>query len=391
MSFIRFTLARLLLGSLLAGLILLGQGCAGSSGKTSFMESQENVSYGANELRVRLYDFAAIFSGSVEQTADDIVRATDDPVIRRRAIQWKSSATAEVYKAAFGWDPLGSYSDVFAFSKQMLQFFESGHGQDIFQDFQPEVVATARILERRAHALGQMGTISGDITPLETGLDPWVKDHPLLDLNFTRESTVPFWAEYITSMGGGMAVVGRMEDSLQDMVARLDILAENLRKQAIWETELLMDEALTTGELGQFFARIDTMDVNLDRMRLIIDDIEPILNRQVQALMITGGELTERERKLAMEFWRVERDFLLAHMETVEADVFDRLAVERELIMKEIEAAAGLAVDNSMVGMKSLIDHLVLRLAQLAAGILLMAGILALIIRRMAPRSQGRS
>ena len=80
----------------------------------------------ATELRIRLYDFADSFSGNVEMTADEIYAGTDDPVIQRRALQWKISATAEVYQVAFGTDPLGAYTDVWAFTKQMLYFLDTG-------------------------------------------------------------------------------------------------------------------------------------------------------------------------------------------------------------------------------------------------------------------------
>lgn len=378
--------SRYFLPTLLVIALAAVAGCAGSSDKTAFMESQENVAFGANELRVRLYDYAANFAGAVEQTADDIAAATDDPVIRRRTIRWKSSASAEIYRAAFGPDPLGAFSDVFAFSKQQLQFFESGAGSELFAEWQPQVVATARILERRAHALGLSGTLSGDISPLESKLDPWVREHPLQDLNFIRESTTPFWAEYITNKGGGLQSVSRMEDSLHDMVSRLDILTENLRKQARWETELLLEESLTTGELAQFMARVDSMDVNIDRIRVVLDDLEPILNRQIQALMVTGGELTERERQLILEFWAVERDIIFARIDGIQNDVFERLAAERALIMAEIEASADKTVGTTLERSKAVVDHLVWRLAQLFAACFLVLGLCAVLALRIRNR-----
>ena len=356
----------------IAVLVVTGGGCASTSSKTPFMESQENVTFSTNELRVRLYDYANNFAGAVEQTADGIAAATEDPVIQRRTLQWKINAVAAVYQAAFRPDPLGAYTDVWAFSKQMSNFLESGAGRDLFGDWQPEAVATARILERNAHALGQRGTRSGDISGLEAKLDPWIEAHPLKDLHFIRESTTPFWADFVTTTGGGMQVVGRMEDSMLDMVSRLDILAENLRKQARWETELLMGEVLATDELEQFLARVDTMDVNLERIRVVFDEIEPILARQIQALLIVGGELTERERILAQEYWALEREILLARIEKMQVDAFEQLAAERVKVMSEIELSADRTVEKSLQRTRSLIDHLVWRIAQLAAGLLVM-------------------
>jgi len=358
-------------------LLTIIAGCGGTPEQTAFMESQENVAMSATELRVRLYDFADIFSGNVEMTADGIYASTDDPVIQRRALQWKISATAEVYQAAFGTDPLGAYTDVWAFTKQMLYFLDTGAGQDLFGDQQADAVATARILERRIHALGVMASESGDVSGLEEKLEPWVKKHPLKDLQFTRESTTPFWAEYVSSGGGAMAAVGRMEESIEDLIARMDIMSENLRKQARWETQLLMGEAMAGGEIGEFLARIDSVEVNIDRIRVVLEDLDPILARQVAALMITGGELVMRERVLANESWEIEREILFARMDAIQKETFALLAAERTLILTEAEAAADRTIETSLEGTRSLIDHLVLRLAQLVIAGLLVLGILA--------------
>jgi len=368
-------------------LLVVVAGCGGTPEQTAFMESQENVAMSATELRIRLYDFSDIFSGNVEMTADKIYAGTDDPVIQRRALQWKISATAEVYQAAFGTDPLGAYTDVWAFTKQMHYFLDTGPGQDLFGDQQADAVATAKILERRIHALGVMASESGDISGLEENLDPWVRLHPLRDLQFTRESTTPFWAEYVASGGGAMAAVGRMEETLEDLLARMDIMSENLRKQARWETQLLMGEAMAGGEIGEFLARIDSVEVNINRIRTVLVDLEPILARQVAALMITGGELVMRERVLANESWVVEREILFARMAAIQAETFELLAVERALILTEAEAAADRTIGTSMERTRSLIDHLVLRLAQLVAGSLLVLGLLAFGVWRFRNRA----
>ncbi|MCK9994665.1 MAG: hypothetical protein KAH56_00125 [Candidatus Krumholzibacteria bacterium] len=353
-------------------------GCGGPPEQTAFMESQDNVAMSATELRIRLYDFADSFSGNVEMTADGIYASTDDPVIQRRTLQWKISATAEIYQAAFGTDPLGAYTDVWAFTKQMLYFLDTGSGQNLFGNQQPDAVATARILERRIHALGKMASESGDLSGLEENLEPWVRKHPLRDLRFTRESTTPFWAEYAASGGGGMAAVGRMEESIQDLIARLDIMSENLRKQARWETQLLMGEAVAGGEIGEFMARVDSLEVNIGRIRIVLEDLDPILSRQVAALMITGGELVMRERVLANEAWEVEREILFARMEAIQKETFALLAAERALILTEAEAAADRTIDTSLERTRALIDHLVWRIAQLAVAGLLIIGLLAI-------------
>ena len=81
--FLHRSMKQALLG---VSLLTMVTGCGGTPEQTAFMESQENVAMSAAELRVRLYDFADVFSGNVEMTADGINASTDDPVIQRRAL-----------------------------------------------------------------------------------------------------------------------------------------------------------------------------------------------------------------------------------------------------------------------------------------------------------------
>ncbi len=62
------------------------------------------------------------------------------------------------------------------------------------------------------------------------------------------------------------------------------------------------------------------------------------------------------------------------------------LATERALILTEAEAAAGRTIDTSLERTRSLIDHLVWRIAQLAVGGLLVLGLLAIGVWRFRSR-----
>ena len=65
----------------LLGLSILA--CGGTPNQTEFMDDIDNVEITAAELRLRLYDFASNFVGTVETTAATIELEANDPVITR--------------------------------------------------------------------------------------------------------------------------------------------------------------------------------------------------------------------------------------------------------------------------------------------------------------------
>jgi hypothetical protein len=88
-------------------------GCAGSVSKqTQLMKSQGNVEITASELRYQLYEFVYSFVGAVDLAADEILRESDDPGIRQRALIWKIAAVPAIEQAAFEPDAMTAVADV---------------------------------------------------------------------------------------------------------------------------------------------------------------------------------------------------------------------------------------------------------------------------------------
>jgi hypothetical protein len=332
---------------------------------------------------MRLYDYANTFAGTVEVTADMILTESDDLVLQKRALEWKINASGAVHQTVFLRDPLGAYFDTWVFAKQMHQFFATGAGRDLFGPWQQEVVATALQLERRAFELTQWITNTGYTIDLEESLERWTDEHPLLDLQFVRDTTIPRWAEYVKATGGGaLTTVGQMEESMQDLLSRIDILSYQLHKQVRWEAQLLMAESLDDERIAGFLAEITTIDTNVDLIRIVLEDLEPILARRIAGLIDSLYTFTAFEQEALLSAWGQEREIVLADIEVLRQAIFADLAAEREAILTQAETLPELLLAETTLFSHGLIDYLILRLAQLILAALIVLALLGFLAWR---------
>jgi len=379
----RFAPALLALTLFALALLALASCSSNPPRQTSFMSTVDNIDISSSELRMRLYDYANTFAGTVEVSADMILAESDDPVLQKRALEWKINASRTVYQTVFLRDPLGAYLDTWVFAKQMHKFFATGAGRDLFGPWQQEVVATALRLERRAVELTQWITKTGYTIDLEESLERWADEHPLHDLQFVRDTTIPRWAEYVKATGGGaLASVGQMEESMQDLLSRVDILSYQLRKQIRWEAQLLMAESLDDERIAGFLAEITTIDTNIDVIRVVLADLEPILARRIAGLVDSLYTFTAFEQEALLGAWGQEREILLANIEVLRQALFDDLAAERAAILTQAETLPGRFLAETTLYSHGLIDYLVLRLAQLILGMLILLALLGFVAWR---------
>ena len=379
---------------LLLGMFILA--CGGTPDQTEFMDDIDNVEITAAELRLRLYDFANNFTGAVESTAAVIALEAQDPTITRRSLQWRLGASTAVYQSAFMQDPLGAFLDVWAFSKQMRMFLNTGAGSAYFGEWQSLAVATAQQLEIQAHELARYSSETSDVAWIDGQLEDWAQQHPLQDLRFIRESTIPQWAKLAAKSGGGtFATVGRMEVTLQDLITRLDIMGYQMQKRLRWEIELLRDESLAANEVAGFLDEFGVITEEVRLVRLVMEDVEPILDRIVAALFDSLDAFAAREKADMRASWPQERDILLAELEVLRQTVYRDLETASAATLREIDALSLRLATDADSPPRQLIDHMIWRLAQLlGAGLLVLmllaAGAWWLWRRQSVERSGGR-
>ena len=86
----------------------------------------------AVELQLYIDDLAGVFAGVIEQAANQVIGASTNNEVKQHALLWKINGIPTAYRALFHHDPAVAILDAWAFSMQMVNYFESGEGKEDF-------------------------------------------------------------------------------------------------------------------------------------------------------------------------------------------------------------------------------------------------------------------
>jgi len=221
-------------------LVLAMPGCIKTPTKSPLMEQAPDlVDITAMQLRQKVYDFADRFARVVESAADTIMRSSQDPDVRERALLWKLEAITEVHRAGFKTDPLAGLVDMAVLCGQMVAYFRHGAGSDLFGPHQPIAIEAAESLHHDIWLLAESLTLSGDPAAAREAIVEFVAAHPIRDQLFLRDSEAALWEEFQKGrkVGAG-GIIGGINEALDDLSKRMTLYAAHLPREARWHAEL---------------------------------------------------------------------------------------------------------------------------------------------------------
>lgn len=365
--------------------LVMTAGCQSARPYSELMEATSAVEMSARELRIRLTDFVARFSGAVESAAEEIATASDDPELRRRTLLWRVNAITAAHRAAFQADPMAGLLDIWTLCLQMRDFFEAGDGREAFGEWQSVAVAAARRLEEEATGIAR-ATVSPEDWPARAALvDAWVEEHPVRGFGFLRESSVPLVAEFMGRRDlGTLAAVGSVAENLEAVTGRLTLYTDQLPKQMAWQTELLLGDLVREHGIEGAVRSVNGLDRSLARIADVSEGAPELVAGEREMLLASlRGEraaatrFLDLQRDSAVAVLREERAALTEAVDEMVARAFrEHLRRERvaavaaveEMTLRTLEEAHGRAeelVDRLLWGAGAL---LVLGLGILAGG-----------------------
>src|SRR5262249_35735219 len=153
------------------------------------MAKIEGLNMTAEQLRLKVADFVVVFGGMVERGADEIIENSSSPVIRERALLWKANSIPVCQAAAFQFDPMIGLLDLWAFSRQMRNFFEVGNGRHLFGEEQFVTIRTSRNFDKEVTSFVESLGSSINLEKAKAFVEEWVEKNPFQDLLFARRST----------------------------------------------------------------------------------------------------------------------------------------------------------------------------------------------------------
>ncbi|MBZ4422876.1 chemotaxis protein [Myxococcus sp. RHST-1-4] len=373
---------------LAAALMTALSGCATTAPRTELQERVGQSGMSAGVLRVRVRDLARRLPGMLEMGADDIAEHSDSAMLRLRMLEFKANAVPTLQAVLFQPDPVAALVDAWALLAQL---------QDAIRKHTvgapPEQVDRAlRVLtqaEAEVESLAKEVTGQEDLSQARARVHHWAAEHPLTGPIHARESTAPLLAE-LTDLSrlrplGAAAVL--LEDT-RDLVARVDLYASSLPRQARWQAELAAAEMASAvvdapalreamGELNR------TVDI-LDRFGGLADNTPTLVARERTAVL----DALHQERLAVQDFITGERQAVLVGVGQERAAVLNGLHAERIATLQQLDGLAVAWTDHAFDRATRLVDRVFLWLLGLIGlalvGALVIAAMLARAWRRRA-------
>ncbi|MGL4476031.1 MAG: chemotaxis protein [Shewanella sp.] len=268
-------------------------------------------------MRVFTREYSSTFFAGVEQTADFIAQQTHDDaaaqlLMKSNSLLWKINAEQTMGNSIFQVSPVAAMIDTWAFSAQMVQFFESGKGQAVFGEHTHLAAATSKQLlqdyEKRMRGLMNAGAFSDN----QAFIKQYVSEKPLFDLQFSRTSAFTDWLSY-KKIGEFDAVTtfGSVPEVMTDMSDRMAMLAAQTPKILGWKAE--------------FFALHS--NINSEELQQTLTSISDT-SAKFQVLMAQSPELMGQ---LAIDL-RTELTPLLDKLDASAAKNLAQLSLERQAL-----------------------------------------------------------
>lgn len=283
-----------------------------------------------DQLNMRVFsrDFSTVFYSQIESAADQIERNSDSVPIKSNSLMWKINAEQNLQHTIFQASPTAAMVDTWVFTEQMVQFFESGAGKNVFGEQQQAAIDVSQHLrEQFERTIKNFG--SADFQKNRGFVEQYVEKHPIKDMSFTRQSAFADWLEYYEiNEFDAITTFGTVPEVMSDISDRMAMIAEQMPKMLGWKAELY---ALHS-------------NINANEVQATLMSISDT-SAKFQQLMAQSPEMMQA---LAVDLRR-ELTPLLAQLSASTDDKLAQLSVERQ--------ALELMVKNERVALEAMVTR----------------------------------
>ena len=301
----------------------------------------------SQELHILVSEFSSHIAHVVEVSADEIMSRTTDPTTRRRALVWKIYAISECQSAATSSEPLIAFINMWVFILQMADYLETGGGEDAFGELQPIAVNTSRSLEAQITNMIKEVSMPEGFDKTQSLVDDWVREHPIKNQFYTRDSTLPLIGDiYMEDKKGAFATVNNIDQEIRDVYERILFLADNLPRQVRWQAEYFMETTVSGEKLEETLNNVNVLIKSVDRMARVVEQSPELIDKERTA--VSSG--IREERKAVLKSINEQRIETVQELNNTVEDISKRMEglVEslfwRVSICLSVLVGAGLAV-----------------------------------------------
>jgi len=310
------------------------------------MKSTE-VTISAAALRVQVRSLASRFSGLMEEAGEEVLQNETDPMMRRNALLWLTSGIPAMQQSLFQPDPLAALIDAWFLVAQMRVYFADAADRGMLAR---NVQIANRILNAMEADIKLIVENAGPKTNYERGRKMVYKRAEKIPIDETfasRRASVAFLAEFTAQAGGNaLKSIGSVTETLEDLVARIDVNAEYLPKFARWQAMLLiLDQGY--GNIGPALdnlAHIELVAREVDRMAPIVEALPQLVAEEriavleaLDAYLSRTLEFVNQQRTTLMtNDVRAEREAVLEAISEERIAVLEAISEERSIILETL-------------------------------------------------------
>jgi hypothetical protein len=351
-----------------AALVVLGgstSGCAGAQPKSELYQMVGHGRLTQGALRVIMRDYARRFPAVLEGTAVSLAQGPTTEKQRRALGEFKASGVPMVQSVLLQADPVAALID----------------GWVLLYQLRDHLLLSAADMNLRLQAVGtidgladEMGgtwaklTGRPDFARTREEIQSWARQHPLRGSLLARDSVTPLLAgllgreDMTVLQAAGTAVA-----TLDDAMARLDLYAVSLPREARWQAEAAVADMTASPEAERAVMALNHA----------LELIEPIGRLAGQTSAIVA-----RERAAVLADLHDERVGLQGFLSDERRSMLADLSMERQATLRQADELARGLVDRVFERLQRLL--LLAALATLA--VVLAAG---LVLRGWLSRGHG--
>jgi hypothetical protein len=355
---------------LLAALTLLV--CTSGCSLVSLKSPERPLSTRDLNARILTRQFSVDFIAAVEQCADNIATNDPDPTIQRNALRWKLAATTQSQHAALQVAPMMAVLDTWTLAVAMKIFLSpGGPGGALFGKEQPYATTVASEFSAAAEAIARQLIEPREFPRYESFVAEYTHDHPFVNLTFVRPSVVQLWLQK-----GGVDTplldsLGTIPEALADTSDRVQMLSETLPAQAVWRTQLAMQDSGVAG--GDLHLALRKLDERLARMSEAADTAPQVLREAVADVrrgLLDVIYRLDASSAATLATLRAERAALSATVSSERAAVVSAADAQRKAIAHDVAGIANQVVTAAGVEARHLAREVTLLLLLLASVLL---------------------
>jgi hypothetical protein len=335
-------MTRTRMGALL--LMTIFAACSTSAPRQTQLMKKTDLTVSSAQLQVQVRSLADRFSGLMEEAGEEALEQTDDPAMRRKVLLWLTNGIPAMQHAFFGPDPLAALLDGWFLVAQMHFYFQEGSPNNLPQQF---VEIAMRMLDSMEGDIKDIVIRAGSEASYETGRQlvyDAARSHPTNSSFASRQGSSIVLSEFTARAGSGaLKSIGSLTETMDDLIARFDLNAEYLPKQARWQAQLMMiDEGF--GSISpslEHLAYLEVVAGQIDRLTPVVEALPDLVaEERVAVLEALDAELSRilsfinQQRTILMdEDVRGEREAVLISIREERIAVLEAIANERQIVL----------------------------------------------------------